>query len=233
MVRRHWSIAQLALVGLLALLVFPGAGSALAPIYVISLTSSGPSPAVLSSVAGYGTISFHNTDTVTHSIAFATGSGSCTGDIAPGDQLRCGRPFYVGDYPYTVDGTTEAKVIVTPAGRSVSLHAKRHAVRAGSPVTLHGRLMDSGLGGPPGPGSPQRIIVVALPYRGHPSCRIGIVEATVHPPTKRARYGELRWHLRIRPRVGMTYEAIASYQPSGGQVWVRALSKPFRVNVRR
>jgi hypothetical protein len=230
-VRRHRSIVQLALVGLFALLVFPAAGSALVPTYTISLTSSGPSPALLSTTANYGHLEFRNTDSVSHRVTFA--NGSCSADVAPNDAVQCGSLLYVGHYPYTVDGTTQAEVVVEPAARHVSLLASRHAVWRGSKITLHGRLMEGGLGGPPGAGSPQRIIVIARPYEGHPSCRIGTVMATLHPPTKRARYGELLWHLRIRPRFGMTYVAIASYQPKGGQVWVRALSKPFRIAVRR
>jgi hypothetical protein len=231
MVWRLRLFVQLALLGVLALLVFPGAGSALAPTYFISLTSSGPSPTELSIGAGFGTLSFDNTDAVSHTIAFA--DGRCTAQIAPDDRFLCGTPFYVGKYAYTVDGASQADIVIEPAYRSVSLHARRHAIRLGSGATLHGTLIQSNLGGPPGPAGPRRIIVIARPYRGHPFYRVGTVEASVHPPTKRAPFGELVWHLRIHPRSHMTYVAIASYQPKGGQVWERAVSKSFRINVRR
>jgi hypothetical protein len=230
MVRRRRLIVQLALGGLLALLAFPGASSALAPTYLVSLTASGPSPAVLTTPASFGTIRFHNIDSVSHTIAFA--NGACTADIAPDDTFDCGKPLYVGHYPYTVDGASQANIVIKPAGRSVTLHTKRHSIRPRSAVTLHGSLAEDSLGGPPTAGSPQRIIVAARPYRGHPFHRAGVVEATVHPPTKHAPYGKLVWHLRIHPRSRMTYVAIASYQPKGGQVWERAVSKPFRINVR-
>lgn len=233
MTRRMRLLARFGLLGILGAIVFPGAGSALAPTYVVSLTSSGPSPTVLTTPASAGSIWFHNTDSVSHTVSFA--NGWCTTaepDIAPDEGLYCNHPLYVGHYGYTVDGATQADVVIEPADRRVSLRAKHHAVHPGSRVTLHGRLVESNLGGPPGPGSPQRIIVVARPSRSHPHFRIGTVMATVHPPTKRSPFGYLRWQLRIRPRAGMTYMAIASYQPSGGQIWERAVSKPLRINVR-
>lgn len=225
MVRRRRWIVQLALVGLLAMLAFPGAGSAFVGTYVISLTPSGPSPAVLTTTAGYGMIGFHNADTVSHTVAFA--SEGCTADIAPDGTFDCDKPFYVGHYAYAIDGTSQADVVIKPADRSVSLRARRHAVRLGSGVTLRGTLRMSSLGAPPGCGSPQRIVVVARPYRGHPFHRAGIVDATRCPQQ------ELVWHLRIHPRSRMAYRAIASYQPKGGQVWERAVSKTFRIGVRR
>jgi hypothetical protein len=232
MVRRRWLIVQLALVGVLALLVFPGASSALRPMFVISLTSNGPSPAVLSIPAGLGTVSFSNTDTVTHSFAFA--SGWCSAELAPDTSRGCGVPQHVGDYPYTVDGTTQADVVVEAVGRSVSLVAKGHSIRLGSPLTLHGRLEEANANwSPPNAGQPQPIIVIARPNQGHPFHRVAVVKASVYPPTKRAPWGELLWHVRIRPRWNMTYIAVASFQPAGGTVWQRTRSKPFRVDVRR
>ena len=230
MVRRKRLLVELALVGVLALLVFPGASSALVPTYVISLTSSGPSPAVLTTSASYGRLQFDNTDTVTHSIAFA--NGRCSVDIAPDAQFDCGRLPYVGTYAYTIDGTSQGQIVIDPASRRVSLRVKRHAVRLGSTVTLHGTLVEDTLGAPPSPGSPQPIIVIARPYRGHPFHRVGVVEATPHWPTKSDPFYGERWHLTIHPHAGMTYVAIASYQPKAGQIWERAVSKPSWVAVR-
>lgn len=232
MVRRSRLVVQLALVGALALLVFPGASSALRPTLTISLTSSGPSPAEFTTPVGLGSISFHNTDTVTHSISSA--DGWCSGQVAPDGHLNCGFLPHVGDYAYTVDGSIQADVVARAVGRSVSLRARNHSIPRGSQVTLHGRLQEENSNwSPPSAGEPQRIIVLARPYAGHPFHRVAVVRATVHPRTKRAPFGELLWRVRIHPRSAMTYVALASYQPRGGTVWQRARSKPFRVDVRR
>jgi hypothetical protein len=227
---RRFRLARFGLLGVLGVLLFPGAGSAFVGTYFVSLTPSGPDPVVLDAVARGGFLAFRNTDTVAHTTTFA--NGLCSGDIAPDGQLDCGFMPYVGKYAYTVDDTTQAEVIARPASRSVSLRASRHVVPAGTWVTLRGTLKNDTLSAPPGPGFAQPIIIAGRPYPGHPHCRIGVVMPTAYPPTKRFPFGLLRWHLRIRPRVGMTYVAVASYQPKGGQVWKRALSKPFRVNVR-
>jgi hypothetical protein len=228
--QRRRLIAQLALVGVLAVLLFPGASSALIEPFVVSLTSAGPSPAVTTMPAGYPLV-FDNTDTVTHAVTFA--NGLCSIDVAPGSHGQCSGTFrmYVGDYDYTVDGTSQAQIVVTAIPRSVSLRARRTTVHRGSRLTLHGRLQDIQYPSPPNAGSPQPIIVIARPYPGHPFHRVAVVRATVHPA--RAPFGKLLWRVRIHPRSSMTYVAIASYQPAGGKVWERARSKPLRVIVRR
>src|SRR5438876_4787641 len=127
MVRRRRLIAQLALVGVLALLAFPGEGSALRPTFVISLTPAGPSPAALEVPAGLGQIWFSNTDTVTHTVVFA--NGLCSIEVAPGRRGQCTSGFfmsYVGDYPYAVDGTSQAHLVIEAVGRGVSLGARSH-----------------------------------------------------------------------------------------------------------
>lgn len=229
MTRRRLLLVRLTLVGVLALLAFPGASSALRPMLFISLTSTGPDPAVLNTPVGLGAISFQNIDTVPHSVTFA--NGWCSGEVPPNSRLFCGFLRHVGDYAYTIDETIEAHVVAEPVGRSVSLTASSHSIRRGSLLTLHGVLDEANAHwSPPGPGSPQPIIVIARPYAGHPFHRVATVRATLQPPTLS---GKLRWHVDIHPRFGMTYVAVASYQPAQGQVWERALSKPFRVNVRR
>jgi hypothetical protein len=231
MLRRRRLLTQIGLLGILAALAFPGDGLAIRPTFHVLLTATGPSPSPLTMPAGLGQVAFSNTDTVAHTFAFA--NGWCSAELAPGAEHSCGTPQYVGDYAYTVDGATEADVKVEAVGRSVSLRARTHSIRRGSQTTLRGRLWEANSNwSPPNAGQPQRIIVIARPYVGHPFHRVAVVMATVHPPTKRAPFGELRWHVRIRPRSGMTYVAIASYQPAGGTVWQRATSKPFRVNVR-
>ena len=235
MVGRRCLIAQLALVGLLALLAFPGESSALRPTLTISLTPSGPSPVVLSTPAGLGSLWFRNTDTVTHTVVFA--NGSCSIQVAPDTGEQCpgelSFPGYVGDYAYSVDGTSQAQVVVDPVGRSVSLTARRHAISRGSELRLHGRLREENSNwSPPNAGVPQPIVVLARPDSGHAFHRVAVVKATLHPRTKSAPLGELLWQLRVRPRARTTYVAEAKSQPPGGQVWRDSRSSLFTVRVR-
>jgi hypothetical protein len=232
MVRRRCVIVQLALVGALALLAFPGASSALLPTYTVSLTAAGPSPDVLKLPAGYDP-DWSNTDTVTHTVVFA--NGLCSIQVAPGSSGRCPSGFtdYVGDYPYTVDGTGQAQLSVEAIHRSVSLRAKAHTIDRGSRLTLHGRLQDIQYGSPPNSGSPQPIMVLARPDRYHAFHRIAVVRAKLHlPKGANPLLGKLLWRLRVHPREKTVYIAEASYQPQGGQVWQQAWSKPFRLRVR-
>jgi hypothetical protein len=235
MVRRRCLIVQLALVGLLALLAFPGESSALRPTFTISLTPTGPSPAVLSVPASLGQVWFSNTDTVTHTVVFA--DASCSLQVAPVTRSLCTSDDfwdYVGDYAYTVDGTSQAQVVVEPVRRSVSLTARTHAVSRGSQLRLHGRLREENSNwSPPSAGAPQPITVLARPDPHHAYHRIAVVRATLHPRTKNAPFGELLWQLRVRPRARTTYIAEANYQPEAGQVWRVARSSPFTVRVRR
>jgi hypothetical protein len=233
MLRRRWLIAQVALVGVLAMLAFPGEGSALRPIFVISLTPAGPAPAVLSTEAGLGTVWFSNTDTVTHTVVFA--NGLCSIEVAAGSRGQCTGGFmsYVGDYPYAVDGTSQAHLVIEAVGRSVSLGTRSHAISSGSQLRLHGRLQEeSSNWSPPSAGSPQPIIVLAPPDRYHPFHRIA-VRAKLGPARKGAPFGELLWRLGVRPRAKTIYIAEANSQPQGGRVWQRAWSKPFRVRIGR
>jgi hypothetical protein len=232
---RRRSILQVVLLGALAVLAFPGEGSALRPVFVISLTPAGPSPAVLSVPAGLGQVWFSNTDTVTHAVVFA--DGSCSLQVAPGTRSSCASDDfwdYVGDYAYTVDGTSQAQVVVAAVRRSISLTARSHAIGRGSRLRLHGRLREENSNwSPPSAGSPQPIIVLARPDRRHAFHRIAVVMAKLHPRTKNAPFGELLWQLRVRPRTWTTYIAEAASQPRGGQVWRQARSSPFTVRVRR
>lgn len=232
MVRHRWLIVQLALVGALALLAFPGASSALRPEFVISLTTTGPSPAVLSVPATLGQVWFSNTDTVTHTVDFA--NGSCSLQIAPGGREQCTSGFmgYVGDYPYTVDGTSQAELVVEAVGRWVSLGARSHTIHRGNQLRLHGRLREQNSNwSPPSAGIPQPVIILGRRNGHHPFRRIAVVTAKVHRPTKGAPFGELLWQLRVRPQRHMIYIAEAKSQPKGGTVWQQASSKPFRVRV--
>jgi hypothetical protein len=229
MLRRHRLIVELALVGVLTVLVFPGSSSALIEPFVVTLSSTGPSPAVLTMPAGYPLL-FENTDTVTHSVAFA--DGSCSVTVAPGSSTPCTGGFYpyVGEYDYTVDSTSQAQIVVAAIPRTVSLRNRDTTIHRGSYVTLHGRLKDEQFPYPCISGPAQPIIVIARPYAGHPFHRVAVVTATQPEHSCNV---PLQWKVRIRPRSSMTYVAIASYQPSGGRVWERDKSKPVRVNVRR
>jgi len=233
MVRHRWLIAQLALVGVLALLAFPGASSGLRPTFVISLTPTGPSPAVMNIAPGLGQVWFSNADTVIHTVDFA--NGLCSLQVAPGDREQCANGFmgHVGDYPYTVDGISQAELVVEPVGRSVSLGARSHTIHRGNQLRLHGRLREENSNwSPPSAGIPQPIIVLARRNGHQPFRRIAVVTAKVHRPTKGAPFGESLWQVRVRPQRHMIYIAEANSQPKGGQVWQRAWSKTFRVFVR-
>lgn len=234
MMRRRWLVLQLALVGALALLAFPGASSALLPSFIVSLTPTGPSPAVMHEPAGYPPVMFSNTDTVTHTVTFA--NGSCSLQVAPGGDESCSSRSlsYVGDYPYTVDGTSQAQLVVDAIPRRVSLQAAGHSIVRGSLLTLHGRLHDVQYGSPPNPGPEQPIIVLARPDRYHAFHRIAVVKAKLRSAKRVNPFlGKLLWRLHVRPRAKTIYIAEANYQPKGGQVWQQAWSKPFRVTVRR
>ena len=70
-----------------------------------------------------------NNDHVTHTVAFA--NGTCSVQIAPGAVAACdGFASFVGDYAYTVDGTTQAHVVVQALHRSVTLAATRRPKQA-------------------------------------------------------------------------------------------------------
>src|SRR5438067_2341772 len=152
MVRRRWLIAQLALVGVLALLAFPAAGSAFAGV-PIALTATGPVPAVQT----VSTVTYPlwiNQDTVTHTVAFA--NGSCTIQVAPEASAGCPEGFSngAGDYAYTVDGTAQASVVVQLAGRTITLGARTQKIAGGARLTQHGQLSSFVPLPSPGPATP-------------------------------------------------------------------------------
>lgn len=232
--RRWWFFAQGALVAALAVLAFPGASSALEGTYTVSLTSSGPSPATLTRVTGYARFVIRNTDTVTHTIAFA--NGLCSEQIAASGAAHCDFTFldYAGTYAYTVDGSTQANVLVEAVGRRVTLTARSHAIRRGSVLRLRGRLEAYWPGGPPGAGVPQPVLILSRPGPSYPYHRVAVVRAR-WDKTRRpgAPVGEVLWHLRTRPKAGTVYTAEAVYQPAGGRIWTQAFSTPFRVQLHR
>ena len=173
-----------------------------------------------------------NQDTVTHTVTFA--NGKCSIQVAPGDIGQCINGFSsgVGNYPYTVDGTAQASIVVAADWRTVTLQAHSHRIDRGSELTLRGKLA-VGTGSPPvfqGPRQP--VIVLARPDRYHPFHRIAIVTAKPHRSQNPADAHSV-WKLRVRPRAHTIYIAEANSQPAGGQYWQQAWSKPFRVGVAR
>ena len=228
MIGRRSLIARVALLGTLGVLAFPGEGLALRPTFVISLTPTGPSPSVLTIPAGVGPVSFSNTDTATHTIAFA--NGSCSAEVAPGTTSICGVSQYVGDYAYTVDGTAQASVTVTPEWRAVTLKAKRHGFRRDSKVRLYGRLAIANLSPPSLYGPRMPVTIFERPPGHHLWYRLAVVMAK---PLKRPHLpAHSVWQLWVRPRRGTTYLVAANSQPTGGQYWQNALSRPFGVYMR-
>lgn len=189
------------------------------------LSASGPSPAVLTISSGLYPI-WINQDQVAHTVAFA--NGLCTFQIAPGEEKSCpngwgsGSP---GQYPYTVDGTVQASVVVVALPRAVTLSARSHRVGHGAQLTLHGRVTAPMLSPPAiGPRS-EPVIVLARPDRYHPFRRVRTVIAKGHGT-------ELSWQLRVRFRRRTIYIARANSEPGDGEYWAPAWSKSFRVTPR-
>jgi hypothetical protein len=213
--------AQIALLGVLAVLAFPADGSALRGVLIV-LTPTGPSPSTLTLPAGLYPI-WANRDQIPHTVVFA--NGLCSFQVAPGDVAACpdGWPDNprLGEYPYTVDGTLAASIDVVPEGRSITLTANAHRIAPGTKLRLHGEL-DVPILSPPAPPAPQPVIVLARHDRYHPFRRFRVVTATAHG-------WHLNWQLRVRPRTRTIYIAEADSQPAGGQYWDRAWSKSFRV----
>jgi hypothetical protein len=230
MVPRRWLLAQVALLGILAVLALPSSGSALAAAF-IALTPTGPSPTVLTIPAFMYPV-WMNQDSVPHTVTFA--NGKCSVQVAPGAIGQCANGFSsgVGNYAYTVDGTAQASIVVAAVGRTVSLGARAHAIDRGSVVRLHGRLRVE-TGSPPAVEGPaQPVTVLTRPDRHHPFHRIKVVIAKPHRSTTTGDAYSV-WQLRVRPGASKIYIAEANSQPKGGQVWQDAWSKPFRVRVGR
>lgn len=225
MARHRRLIAQAALVAALAVLAFPASGSALSAFF-ITLTPSGPSPAVATMPAGMYPV-WVNHDTTAHAIVFP--DGLCSIQIAPGGIGQCtGEGFSVGAHAYTVDGSAQASITVTPQGRKVTLDARRHQIKRGARLTLRG-LLTYQYAGPPafrGSRTSMRVTLLARhdrrqPFRAVASVRPGALNANGYP-----------WQRVIRPRRTTTYIVEAGSQPTSGQYWQPAHSGPFTVVVR-
>jgi hypothetical protein len=225
MAPRRRLILQIVVLGGL-ILAFPSTGSAFSGAPVV-LTASGPSPVVLTIPTGMYPY-WDNHDQVTHTVTFA--NGLCSLQLAPGAYGQCQFPLLVGQYPYTVDGTIQASVVVNalpPA--TVTLTARGHTLPRAAQLRLHGTLGWSTCCGPPVFGPIHvPIAVLARPDRYHPFQRL----ATVRSETRSAD-GRLVWKLSLRPNAKTIYIAKLTYQPQGEQGRRTAWSRPFKVTLRR
>jgi len=227
--RKRW-LLQIGLLAMLGVLAFPGEGSALLGKSLVSLTSTGPSPSTLTVFVVHAPVVFSNTDTVTHTIAFA--NSSCSGDVAPNETLECNVPGDVGDYAYTVDGTTQASVSVAPEPRAVTIRGKHHGFRLGSKVRLSGAVKAQVYGAPPTLFGPRMPVSVYQRAHGHHYWHL--LKVVHSRPFAKPRYPtHSLWVLWVKPRANTTYMVRVNSQPKGGQFWENAQSEPFRVHVRR
>ncbi len=226
MVRRGGFVARLSLMVLFAVLVFPADAWAPLGVLNIALTSSGPSPAVVTMTAIPSVApEWTNQDQVTHTVVFA--DGLCSLQLAPGESGYCSSESWqtVGSYPYSVDGTTSGSIVVTKAARSVTLTAKSHTIRRGAHLLLHGTLAYECCGDIPRPEySDMPVIVLARHDRHHPFRRIAMA----------AEPGQLQpsgycWQLSVHPKTNTIYIAQAT---SDDETWQDATTRPFKVVVR-
>lgn len=220
--RRCRPIALLGLVGVVAVLAFPGESLGLSAVF-INLTANGPSPTETTISAGMYPF-WHNSDQATHSVAFA--DGRCSFQLAPGASGQCPTGFDVGRYTYTVDGAIQATLVVAAlAPDTVTLTAKSHALRHGARLRLHGTLTLSECCVPPPARAWVPVVVLARHDRHHPFRRFARgATATTHG----AGYP---WSLRVRPGSTTIYIARLTYHPTGEQGSRVAWSRPFRVRV--
>jgi hypothetical protein len=222
------------------------------PLCEVLLTGAGPSPSTLKVLpAGY--IGFDNTDSVTHTVVFA--NGLCTLTLTPGeaggpalgDCSNNNFTFYVGSYPYTVDGKFPGKVVTTALRRVVTLTARPRTIRGGARLNLRGQLMRNDQGAFVPITLPVPVIVLARQNSKQPFEPIGTVRARFQGK-RPSRYRTSEWHrygwkLNVRPDVTTTYIARVTTQRlcefpvsrcahPHGQVWTNATSRPFTVRVR-
>jgi hypothetical protein len=136
--------------------------------------------------------------------------------------------WQLGSHPYTVDGTVQARITVTPEGRTVTLGAPRHEIERGARLTLRG-LLKYGYTGPPvfrGSRTSMRVTPCSPdrhePFRAVASVRADALRASGYP-----------WRREIHPRRTTTYIVEAISQPASGQYSQSAQSEPFTVVVRR
>jgi hypothetical protein len=215
-------------------------GACSKPLCVVSLTPTGPSPSTLTAPAA-SDLEFDNTDSVAHTVAFA--NGICSFTLNPGEEGGPGvwittngasHPacpenenftFFVGSYPYTVDGKFTGTVVTTPLHRSVSLTARTHTIRHGIRLTLHGVVKWFNYN-PMLPREQFRVIVLARRGGSHAFEPITTGRLWSSQPFQTGSLIEYGWKLKVRPGVKTTYIAEVKAQP---WIWGLAKSRPFTV----
>ena len=208
----------------------------------VSLTATGPAPSRLTAAAA-SYLSFDNTDSVTHTVVFA--NGLCSITLNPGEQGGPGSvangvqhpacmdnfTFFVGDYPYTVDGKFAGTVVTTPLRRVVTLTARTHAIRHGTRLTLHGQVSwfdynpDSFL-----MREQFRVVVLARQDGRHafkPITTGRVWSSQVYGTGIGIGYA---WKRKVKPGAKTTYIAKVTAQP---WIWSSAQSRPFTVRIRK
>jgi plastocyanin len=210
------------------------AGSASSPKEIdVSLTANGPEPSAVTK-APYEWLEFANHDSVEHSIVLMRGPHRiCSLHVIPGGTTQCrnGGPTAAGKYTFTADGTFDGTVNVVAYPRSVSLTGDTHTIRAGRPLTLHGRLrVPNGAEGC-GRVTPFQIRILDRHRRGQSFRRIAVARVRTlqywGPSRGLSSYG---WRLTVRPGTATTYIAETVGQTQFCQA---AHSRPFAVAVRR
>ncbi len=152
----------------------------------------------------------------------------CSFQLAPGARGNCGNDFPLasaGQYPYTVNGTVQASVIVSLNPRTVTLTARRHTIKRGGRLLLHG-ILDYALGSPPSFSSRMPVTLLARPDRHHPFRQVAVITKL---KTRRSLSSGFPWKLYVHPRRTTIYIAEAT---SGPDYWQPAMSRPFKVVVR-
>ena len=200
----------------------------------VSLTATGPSPSTSEKDAGLSS-EFYNSDSVPHTVVFA--NDLCSLTLPPGGYGGCAPDFsrYAGTYAYTVDGKFAGTVVTTAIRQSVTLTARTHTVRHGTPLTLHGRIrwFDTN---PNLPQEPFSVIVLARrdSRPGFVHVAGGRVWSSQGRTTGLLGPVRYRWRLKVNPRVETTYIAKVTEQPpyAEGQIWSDAESRPFTVRIR-
>jgi hypothetical protein len=238
-VQRWPLIARVACLAVLAALLFPSDGSANGRDIHVALTATGPSPATVTIYPISDIVWFFNQDSVARTVVFA--EGHCSLSIPPGGEYpsyyHCADyghgqwPFYVGSYPYSVDGKFPGTVDVVGFYRSVSLTAQTHTIRLGRRLRLHGQLtLTNPKGGPGlcGVGNHSPVVrVLARHDRRHPFQRIAMF--VLHVGGRSTSHGcNYAWQLKVRPGLRTIYIADSKLS---ADLWKPATSRPFRVTI--
>jgi plastocyanin len=205
------------------------------PVCSVSLTSSAPSPSRVTMPTG-DNVFFENTDSVTHTVVFA--NGHCNLTIPPGIQGAECRPnflAFVGSYAYKVDNKFSGTVVTIPWRRSVTLTARRHAIRRGTRLTLHGRVRWNFQNPAMSIPEPFHVIVLARHNSSRPFEPIATIPVRVPQGNTIGEGIRHGWKLNLQPGVTTTYIAkVTGGTPPHwqGQFWASARSRPFTVRIR-